>query len=81
MFTVTREWIFAHRTPKGGWTLRQMQLVGSDWPPKHGWIDRATGKPITDQDKAKFEAYAKGSQVDLVSLLLKDDPDYQESRP
>ena len=42
---VTLEEVLAARTPRGGWTKKQLEEWGIHWPPKTGWIKRLTGDP------------------------------------
>ena len=42
---VTLEEVLAARTPRGGWTKKQLAEWGIHWPPKTGWIKRLTGDP------------------------------------
>ena len=42
---VTLEEVLAARTPRGGWTKKQLAEWGVDWPPTIGWIKRLTGDP------------------------------------
>ena len=58
MKTVTREWIEANKTKAGGWRNAQLVQLGESWPPRHGWIERAVGKQISDEAYAAFEFLA-----------------------
>ena len=40
---VTLEEVLAARTPRGGWTKKQLAEWGVDWPPTTGWVKRLTG--------------------------------------
>ena len=40
---VTLEEINAARTPRGGWTRKQLEAWGLEWPVKSGWVKRLTG--------------------------------------
>lgn len=55
MFEITREWIFANQTDRGAWTKDQLEAIGIEWPPVHGWVDAAVGRVIADDDKWRFE--------------------------
>jgi hypothetical protein len=37
MTTITAEEIEAAKTPKGGWTKKQLAKWGVPWPPPQGW--------------------------------------------
>ena len=41
--TVTLEEVMAARTPRGGWTKKQIMEWGIEYPPERGWIKRLTG--------------------------------------
>ena len=60
---VTKKWIMSHRTPKGAWTRPQIEALGIDWPPRHGWMDRAIGKTINNSERIQFEAKLGIKQV------------------
>ena len=54
-FKVTEFWITSNCTIRGGWTAKQLKLIGVSWPPVHGWKRRAVGKMISARAKAEFE--------------------------
>jgi hypothetical protein len=57
MFVVTREWLEAHGKPipNGGhaWTADQVRQLGTEMT--QGWVWRALGTEITEQQKERFE--------------------------
>lgn len=53
---LTREYIMKFRTDRGSWTQPQIEALGIDWPPRHGWIDRLEGKEISDDNRIRFES-------------------------
>jgi hypothetical protein len=55
MKVLTYEYIHQHKTPNGGWTKRQLEAIGLDWPPQNGWIGGVCGKAISDQSAVDFE--------------------------
>jgi 5-methylcytosine-specific restriction endonuclease McrA len=57
-FVVTREWIFKFKTPNGGYTNIQLNQIGERHPIMSGWMDRAVGKRITQEQREIFEAGA-----------------------
>lgn len=65
MFKVTREWLLDNATPKGGWTRYQLQLVGIEWPPVHGWMAKAADRLISDESKKAFETLGRIGEVEL----------------
>jgi hypothetical protein len=52
---ITREWIRAHATPKGGYTRAQLEAIGVPWPPVAGWPDRVIGQEISEEQRRIFE--------------------------
>ena len=60
---VTRKWIEAHRTPKGGYSTAQIRaLSGSDRVLK-GWLENAIGTEISEAVKIVFESGKQGKNV------------------
>jgi hypothetical protein len=53
-FRVTREWIEAHKTPRGGYRTAQVHALGEQFVDR-GWIDRAVGRIIDVAKARKFE--------------------------
>lgn len=60
LFTVTREWIHANRTKRGGWTAKQLLALGIRWPSTKGWQARAAGMQITEANRLIFESFGRG---------------------
>lgn len=56
---ITRAFILKHRSSNNGWNFSQISMLGESWPPTRGWIDRAVGREISDEDAAKFVQYGK----------------------
>lgn len=52
---ITVEWLMAHRTPAGAWTLAQFRALGVPWPPRRGWVRRITGRYLDPARRAAFE--------------------------
>jgi hypothetical protein len=55
MFEVTRDWIMANRTERGGWTQDQLAQLEIDWPPYKGWIRERLGILISEDARLRFE--------------------------
>ena len=55
MKVLAYEYIHQHKTLNGGWTKRQLEAIGLDWPPQNGWIGTVCGKAISDQSAVDFE--------------------------
>ena len=51
---ITRELLFDNRTPKGAWRKMQIEALGLPWPLVEGWIDRAVGKYVTEDQVSEF---------------------------
>jgi hypothetical protein len=63
---ITAEWIHKHKTPRGGWTRKQLQAIGVNWPPEKGWIERCRGREISDQQRQTFMAESAARQPQLL---------------
>lgn len=63
MFTVTREWMDAYRSPRGGYTAIQLRQLDEFFPLKKGWKNRCIGKVITEQQKLIFETGAQSKSA------------------
>lgn len=67
---LTREQIMAARTPKGGWTRKQIETWGLEWPPSRGWIERLTGESAgAAQDISSIDA-ANAAMRDKIALAV-----------
>jgi hypothetical protein len=55
MFRVTEQWVRQYQSGNGGWTRDQLEALGVSWPPRNGWIVRALGKEISDENRKRFE--------------------------
>jgi hypothetical protein len=58
---VTKELILAGKTGSGGWKAKQLKIIGVSWPPEKGWMDRAVGRLISNEDADRFVSY-KGTK-------------------
>ena len=56
---ITREFIEAHRTKRGGFTFAQAQALGSGWPPERGWLKRAVLVEHTPEAIVMFVEFAE----------------------
>jgi hypothetical protein len=48
---ITEELILNGMSENGGWSKRQLETLGVEWPPITGWKDRVIGNEI-ESDKA-----------------------------
>lgn len=51
---VTRQFVHSGKTAAGGWTASQLKLIGIEWPPESGWINRTEGNEISKADADTF---------------------------
>lgn len=54
--TVTAKFITLGQSLRGGWTKRQFQILGFDWPPMPGWRQKAVGRVISEEAAREFLA-------------------------
>jgi hypothetical protein len=59
MHVVTKEWLHAHKTLRGGWTEKQLAVIGVNWPPPKDWQWWVAGMTISDERRAEFEVSAR----------------------
>ncbi len=52
---VTTEWLQKWATAKGGYTKRQLAIIGVAWPPEKGWKVKVTPVTLTDESAREFE--------------------------
>lgn len=73
--TLSREHVMAGRSKAGGWTRKQLALIGVDWPPLTGWVNRATGRRLPGSAVAAFiRMGAAGEEADLFPDAEPDSP-------
>lgn len=53
---ITLELIEEGKSPAGGWTRKQIELLGLSWPMDNGWKNRVAGNPISRDDARRFLA-------------------------
>ena len=51
---ITESLLAAGKSIRGGWTRKQMELLGETWPPERGWREKAVGREISPDDAEKF---------------------------
>jgi len=69
---VTKEYLNKNKTSKGGWTKKQINALGIDWPPTKGWKKRAIGHVMTEEKARAFEGVTK-SKDQIINKVSKDD--------
>jgi len=62
MVKVTKDFIHAGKTEKGGWTSAQLALLGVKWPPHKGWIAKvaASDLRLTEEQAIAFLSKPEG---------------------
>lgn len=61
---ITDEWVRANATRNGGYTRKQLELIGVDWPPIAGWKKEISGREIDEAVAAELEALARATFFD-----------------
>lgn len=52
--TLTSDMIERGKSSKGGWSMRQLALLGIDWPPPRNWKSKIIGKRVDAFKYAEF---------------------------
>ncbi len=52
---LTRLMIMEARTPRGAWNRPQLELIGIEWPPTHGWIERVGQQDFPEETLVRFK--------------------------
>ena len=53
---ITKHFLMENRTAKGGWTRAQIEALGIQYPPKHGWHEEIIGKEFSQAEVDAFLA-------------------------
>lgn len=70
---LTREFIHAAKSDAGGWNRKQLKVVGIDWPPRKGWIQRLEGVEISEEQARKFVEFRNQGFVNWFSRSMEND--------
>ena len=73
MTVITDELVRQGENGSGGWNREQLKIIGVGWPPRRGWIRRAIGKVISDDDAARFVSM-KGKTIRKSRVPLETTP-------
>ncbi|MDG1752587.1 MAG: hypothetical protein P8I03_13140 [Thalassotalea sp.] len=73
---LSKELIEMGRTGNGGYTKKQLKVLGVDWPPAKGWLKAMIGTEIEQEKYDKFVAFstinrAKASLTDESLVVSK----------
>jgi hypothetical protein len=60
---LTDEWMRAHATRNGGYSKKQLELIGVAWPPITGWRKEISGREIDAAAAEEFAAIARATFV------------------
>lgn len=60
--TVTPEFIEQGKSAHGGWSKRQLAILGVQWPPQPGWKPRAIGREIAQAEANEFLRIGEGKE-------------------
>lgn len=52
---ITSSFIDKNKTKNGGWTKRQLEILGVSWPPQKGWKSKTLGLILTDFEVKEFQ--------------------------
>lgn len=66
--TLTKIRLEKAKTKAGGYTKKQLALLGLSWPPNKGWVARLTGTQITLQQFISF-VEAGGNEDYLLEIM------------
>lgn len=55
---VTNELLAAGSSVKGGFSRKQVELLGGEWPLRQGWKDVLIGKEVSDENAQAFVSLA-----------------------
>lgn len=68
---LTRESIHAGKSDRGGWTRRQVELLGVRWPLGKGWLVAIVGRQIPDR---AYEQFLLLKNIKNLNMLKKRHP-------
>lgn len=75
--TLTNELIEQGKSNEGGWTRRQLELLGVSWPLKKGWKETLITKRI---DRKKFDEFIQLKGITVSKLRKQKKLEKKESR-
>jgi hypothetical protein len=58
---ISDDWILKNATKNGGYTKRQLAIVGIDWPPVAGWKAEVIGLDLDRVSVEEFEQISAAS--------------------
>ena len=66
---ITNDWLLKYRTERGGYTKKQLNYLGIEWPPKKDWKEGIISTYIDIANARKFEKLSLPKGSESVSLL------------
>jgi hypothetical protein len=70
---ITEKLIRDGASNRGGWNRAQLNLIGAEWPPKNGWIAKAVGQPISEDQASEFLRLRKKRSMVKTDLPIPPD--------
>lgn len=55
MFVITKDWLVSLCSIRGGFTKKQLEILGVEYPPVKGWMKKLIGNEIPDDWKLEIE--------------------------
>jgi hypothetical protein len=69
---MTEDEIMAARTPKGGWTKKQLAEWGMPWPPPKGWIEALVVRRDKSTTARQADAIPEDQFIEAVTAEIVD---------
>jgi|ETNmetMinimDraft_26_1059896.scaffolds.fasta_scaffold71822_4 hypothetical protein len=67
---ITKSWLQANRTKRGGWTKAQADILGLEYPLTKGWMGRIINHELSEVDRLRFELAADTTALNKVSKAM-----------
>jgi len=68
-FIITKEWLQNNKTPRGGYTKKQAEILLQTWPLKKGWQNKVIGTKIWVEMKNRFESLKTPNKKQVREVL------------
>ena len=69
--TITKEWLNAHSTERGGYTKSQITAIGVPWPAPKNWKRDVIGREVSLESAKIFEKKAERSLLEKCIAMCK----------
>ena len=67
MVTITMEMLMHGQSIFGGWSRKQVECLGIEWPLRKGWMREAVGKEVTKEAAQQF-IFLTDAHIDPVDM-------------